>query len=128
MQKRKIPLRIGDFIVTGIVLLTAGVIVAVLTGISSRADNYLVIKQDGKVIETVSLEDGVQQTIKVDGAYHNTIEVKDGQVRFASSDCPNQHCVHSGWVSRSYQTAACLPNQVIIEIHSSESGQVDAVS
>lgn len=44
------------------------------------------------------------------------IEIRDGRVRFVDSPCVGRYCVHSGWLSRSGQVAACLPNGVIIEV------------
>jgi len=44
------------------------------------------------------------------------IEIRDGRVRFVDSPCVGRYCVHSGWLSRSGQVAACLPNGVVIEV------------
>ncbi|NGX16064.1 NusG domain II-containing protein [Wenzhouxiangella sp. XN24] len=44
------------------------------------------------------------------------IEIRDGRVRFVDSPCVGRYCVHAGWLSRSGQVAACLPNGVVIEV------------
>lgn len=44
------------------------------------------------------------------------LEVKDGQIRVKSSDCPEQICVHTGWISKKGQILVCAPNHVLIEI------------
>jgi hypothetical protein len=55
------------------------------------------------------------------------IEVKQGRIRIAESDCPRQICVHSGWISGPAQTIVCVPNKVLVEIQGG-AGQYDAVS
>lgn len=55
------------------------------------------------------------------------LEVRDGQVRFTDSPCVGRYCVHAGWLSRSGQVAACLPNGVVIEVTGGER-EYDAVS
>jgi hypothetical protein len=46
----------------------------------------------------------------------SVIEVRDGRVRFVSSPCRGKQCVHSGWLSRAGELAACLPNGVMVSI------------
>lgn len=55
------------------------------------------------------------------------IEIKSGRVRVAESNCPNQVCVHTGWVSRPGRTIVCVPNRVVIEVKGRTSN-VDAES
>ncbi|MCF6337855.1 MAG: NusG domain II-containing protein [Gammaproteobacteria bacterium] len=51
---------------------------------------------------------------------HSHIQVRDGQVRFVSSPCPNQLCVHTGWLSQGGEVAICLPNRVSLQILGSD--------
>ena len=44
------------------------------------------------------------------------IVINNGQARFKQSPCPNQYCVHQGWLSHSNQVAICLPNQVSLQL------------
>ena len=44
------------------------------------------------------------------------LEVRDGRVRFVDSPCVGRLCVHAGWLARSGQVAACLPNGVVVEV------------
>lgn len=53
-------------------------------------------------------------------------EVRGGQIAFIRSDCPDQICVHTGFLSRSGRMAACLPNSVILFIlQSGEEDELD---
>jgi len=44
------------------------------------------------------------------------IIIKDRKCYFAENDCPNQTCVHSGYVTTPGQILVCLPNKIIITI------------
>ena len=46
----------------------------------------------------------------------NVIEVKDGRVRAKEADCPNQDCVHQGWISKPGQQIVCLPHKLTVDI------------
>jgi hypothetical protein len=48
------------------------------------------------------------------------LEVRDGRIRFVDSPCVGRLCVHAGWLSRSGQVAACLPNGVVVEVTGGE--------
>ena len=54
-----------------------------------------------------------------------TLRVEDGRIRFEESGCPDKVCVHTGWLSRSGQTAACLPAGVILRVEG-DTGDEDA--
>ena len=56
-----------------------------------------------------------------------TLEVTDGRIRFRQSGCPDKICVHSGWLSKKGQTAACLPAGVSVRIEGG-GGELDAVA
>lgn len=44
------------------------------------------------------------------------LEVKDHEVHFKSSTCPDQICVHAGWLWRDMDIAVCMPNQVSVMV------------
>ena len=49
------------------------------------------------------------------------IVINNGQARFKQSPCPNQYCVHQGWLSHAGQVAICLPNQVSLQLMGAKS-------
>ena len=54
-------------------------------------------------------------------------EISDGHISFIESDCPDQICVHTGFLHRPGQLAACLPNNIMFFIQSREdNGGIDA--
>ena len=54
----------------------------------------------------------------------NTVEVKDEEIRIKSSDCPEQICVNTGYISKPGPAIICLPHRVVIEIQTVD-GQTD---
>jgi hypothetical protein len=51
------------------------------------------------------------------------IRVEDGRARFAASDCPDQLCVRSGWLSAPGRVAACLPNRCVLRIEGKDGAE-----
>ena len=50
------------------------------------------------------------------------------RIRIAHSGCPNQDCVHIGWVSRSGGQIVCLPNRLVISVSGSDAPEVDGIT
>ena len=55
------------------------------------------------------------------------LEVEAGRIRFHASPCRGQQCIHSGWLSRAGDFAACLPNRVSVALVSAGT-RYDAIS
>lgn len=60
----------------------------------------------------------------------NICEIRDGEARMISADCPDQLCVKQPAVDENGGSIVCLPHQVVIEASSgsSQAPQVDAIS
>jgi len=73
------------------------------------------ITVDSSVYAQVSL--GRAHVYRVPGTLGiSEIEVRDGQIRFNSSPCQGQQCVHSGWAKRGGEFIACVPNRVSVTV------------
>ena len=46
----------------------------------------------------------------------SVIEIAQGKIRFTASPCQGKQCIHAGWLSVKGDFAACLPNQVSIQL------------
>ncbi len=59
-----------------------------------------------------------ERTVTVQGEQNIvlTLEIADGRVRVSASACPDQVCVHSGWLSHNGQVAACVPAGVSVRV------------
>ena len=82
---------------------------------------------DGKVVETISLDDDGEYRIEVEGGY-NLLIIKDGEAYLKEADCPDKVCVHQKKIRYKGETIVCLPNRVVVSIEGGGEGEVDAVS
>lgn len=110
MKKRK-----KDIMIVAIILCLA-LIAFIANGFIFRNQEaiYCEIYVDGKLTETVSLIEERSFVLKDRPGIR--FEVKDQRIAFAASDCPDQICVHAGYLSQTGQSAACLPNKTSIRI------------
>ncbi len=56
---------------------------------------------------------GKNITVKLE---HNTVVIKNGEVRISEADCPDRVCVNTGGISKAGERIICLPNSVIVEV------------
>jgi hypothetical protein len=103
----------GDWLVLGLGLGLVVVLFATLWKPEHAAK--LRIRSGDAVFATLSLDQ--ERVLEVPGPLGiSRIAVHHGQVRFLSSPCRNQYCVHQGWLRHAGQVAVCLPNQVSLEL------------
>lgn len=107
----------NDWILLSTVLLLAALFLLFQHTRSSRATSALVY-QGGELVKTISLstvEQPFDFLLEGEG-YTAQIEVERGRIRYRIADCPDQVCVHSGWLSRPGEVATCLPARSYIVI------------
>ncbi len=110
MKKRDIYLVIGMLLFAGALYGGYRLYVA---NLPAKAEIYY----ESKLIKTVLLDTGKEETFKVEESDHVTFHLyADGSIAFEHSDCPDQICVKSGKLHLVGQSAACLPNKLIIKI------------
>ena len=82
-------------------------------GASVRAEIYY----GSELVKTVDLTEGVDRVFSVPQDEHVIFhQYADGSIRFEASDCPDQVCVQAGKQRGSGDFAACLPNDLILKI------------
>lgn len=119
--------RPGDFFAALVVLLLAVAVFLFYLPGRSQTPEILEIYQDGVLLRRLSLREN--QTLVIEGAYENTVQIQDGRVAIVASTCPGEDCVHSGWQSTPGQSIVCLPNRVELRILGTpQEGDVDGVS
>ena len=84
------------------------------TSVGSEEGNMVMIYQEGKLIQELSLDHDTEFVIE--GDYENVVTVKDGKAAITKSDCPGTDCVHSGWIHEAGRSIVCLPNRVEVRI------------
>jgi hypothetical protein len=50
--------------------------------------------------------------------------VHDGAIRFIESSCPDKVCIHSGNLRHGGESAACLPNRVLVRVVAEDGADV----
>lgn len=106
--------RPGDMV---ILLLAAGLVgasYALFWGPRTTGETAVISVGHHPVAEVSLLKD---ETFPVKGLIGDSIlQVEDGRIRFIDSPCPGRYCIHMGWIDRTGEVAACLPNGVVVEI------------
>ena len=78
------------------------------------AGEQLEITVRGEQPQVYDLTD--ERVLTFQNEYTNVIQIKRGQARFAESTCPNQTCVHTGWISKAGEAAVCTATGVVVRI------------
>lgn len=92
------------------------------------------IYQDGVCIRSIDLSqvDAPYSFLVTDGNGHeNLVEVKHGNIRVASANCPDQVCVNRGWMGTGVEPIVCLPAKLVIRLEKTENSDgagIDAVA
>ena len=71
----------------------------------------------GNLVKVVELKQGISGTVNVAEAPNVVIRQEaDGSIFFEASDCPDKICILTGKLTMIGESAACLPNGVLIKI------------
>lgn len=84
----------------------------------------LAVQVKGRTVRTISLNGPLHRVILREVGM--TLEVGQGKARVLKSDCPEQICVNTGWISGAGQTIVCVPNRTVFRLLGKEGP--DAVS
>lgn len=84
-----------------------------------------------KLVETVDLTAGVDKSFSIPENKNVVFHVyKDGSICFEKSDCPDKICIRAGKLHTVGESAACLPNSIVMKIVAKDkrsSDDLDAV-
>ena len=88
------------------------------------------IIQDGKVIQTVDLENVTEPyefTVTNDSGGENTVRVEKGHIAVVHANCPDKICVNRGFIDSPILPIVCLPNKLSVVVTGIRTG-IDAVA
>ena len=109
--------RKADIIVALVVLAVAATALLFYQRAASGAKVTAEIWLEQQLMLTLPLESGKARDFSLPERPEVILRLEeDGSLRFLSSDCPDQICVKAGKLHLPGQTAACLPNGVIIRL------------
>ena len=120
-------IRPGDIIITLVVAAVA--VVLFLSALPGSTDNLVaVITVNGEEAERIELSADMEPVVVTLEEVGVVITAQDGKVAFTYSDCPDQTCVHTGWLSSAGDIAVCIPNEVIVKIEGAPHNDIDVVA
>ena len=103
----------NDLILVLLVFAAASIFFAGHLFTSQKSAGVVEIQIDGKVVETLDLQK--EHAFKINGGT-NTVQIENGKVKMAAANCPDQICVHQGFISTSLLPITCLPNRLVIRV------------
>ena len=107
----KKTLRLGDFLITAILLFAA---LFLLFSPFRTTGEIVVVSVDGVVIDQFPLQGDDQDFSYEEADFSFTLRREDGRVAMVNMDCPDQSCVKTGYISLSGSSIICLPNRVTV--------------
>lgn len=114
----------ADFILIGVVLGVALVIMFFLYGLNGNDGAYVEIEVDGSVTETLPLDEETVYEIAGDGGV-NTLVIEGGYAFMLDADCPDKICVKHSKINKNGESIICLPHKVVVTVVSEEEAEVD---
>lgn len=88
------------------------------------------ISQNGALLMEIDLSEltePVTCTVEGENGLFNVIYAERDRIRMESATCPDQICVHQGWIYDSAMPIVCMPNKLVVEIVG-EGVRTDAVT
>jgi hypothetical protein len=70
-----------------------------------------------ELVKTIDLSTAAEGTFSIPQNQDVVFEIDDkGNISFIKSDCPDKICIHAGKLHLAGQSAACLPNGIVVRI------------
>lgn len=113
-----------DLLFMGVLCILALILLLVVSLSSPKGTTAQIYLHNVCVMTCDLTEDSIFQ---IDQVPEVTFQIQDGKIRFLSSDCPDQVCVRTGFISLAGQTAVCLPHRLVIRIISDSPSDLDVI-
>lgn len=107
----------ADLIVIAVLLAASAAGFAAYRFFYVKASPKAEIYYDSSLVQTVDLGAGADKRFSIPQNKNVVFHVtSDGKIRFEESDCPDKICIRTGWIGTVGESAACLPNRIIVKI------------
>lgn len=104
-------------IIIGVILVFAVVFMVLYRTKFSDEPAVAEIYYNSELVETVRLDEKVDKTFSIPQNDHVVFHLyEDGTLKFEESDCPDKVCINTGKIGMVGESAACLPNSIIVKI------------
>ena len=112
------PRHRNDLIFIGALLAAVGVAVLALWLFSPMGET-VIVTVDGQQFGEYPLD--VDRRVEIsNGDGYNVLIIEDGLARMEKASCPDGICTSHRPIKRAGESIICLPNKVVVEIHSKE--------
>lgn len=125
MKSKEKVIKVGDIIVIAALLVLSVVIFLSSLPAKSKEVAEAVVSINGEEYARYSLSEDIEVTVEQDG-HTNVIEIRAGAVRVKSADCPDNSCVHQGFITKGGEVIVCLPAKLTVTLDKAEK-QLDSV-
>ena len=104
------------------------ILIAALAMLLFRTEgDKVVVSVDSQVFGEYSL--GESQTVEIkNGDGYNVLVIENGEARVESASCPDGICSSHRPISYNGQSIICLPNNVVIEVHTTDDSHPDIIN
>jgi hypothetical protein len=107
----------SDILIVSVILAAGILLWAAYNHFVGNEKGRAEIYYESQLVKTVALDKGVDKTFSLPQNEHVIFHLyKDGSIRFEESDCPDKICIKTGRLRRVGESAACLPNKMIMKI------------
>ncbi|MBQ8524361.1 MAG: NusG domain II-containing protein [Clostridia bacterium] len=124
MNRLKNKFCLGDLVAAALVLLLGFSVFAVSYFGKSEGDVCVLRTPDTRTV--LPLSEDTEFDITSNGIDLHIV-VENGKARVESSDCPDKICVHRGEISKSGQSAVCVPARLSLVIESEGESDADFI-
>ncbi len=95
----------------------------------TQSGNRIRVTVSGEIYGEYDLGQDREIPIESAGEVTNTLVISDGKADMTEADCPDQTCVNMSPISAEKETIVCLPNQIVVEVISSdEKSEFDVIA
>lgn len=104
-----------------------GMILLGLQAFARAPGEEAVVRVRGEVVERLALDR--PRTVTIQGALGPTeLRIREGAIRFRHAPCQRKRCLRRGWLAQAGETAACVPNRVLVRVGGEQGKSWHAVS
>lgn len=96
-----------------------------LRGFSHSNKKYANVYENGELKCTVDLNKNEEYEIEIAGG---KLLVRNGEICYIASDCPDGTCESFGWLGRVGDTASCVPNRTVVTVVGEDKDAPDAIT
>ena len=91
--------------------------------------NVVSVYHQGNLVKTIHLDTVTTPysfTVESNHGNFNVITVEQGRICISEASCPDHVCIKTGWISNGAIPIVCLPNELVIQVESSDLNKVDS--